>query len=276
MTYFGFLLRFVVIPIGALLAVQLGRLGSGVIRRGKIGAMALAAAIQAIMALLYTSPWDNYLVAHAVWRYSPAQVSGGLIGYVPVEEYTFFLLEALLAALSWWFVADLIRPAANRAPKRLRSVSLVAATIVWTLSTAILLAGWMPATYLTLIVTWAMPPITIQLAFGGDILWQYRKLLAGVILPLGTYLSIADARAIAAGIWTISSSQSTNLFVGNLPVEEGIFFFATVTVLAFGLTLSLAPESKVRLFFLVRNIGFLSGCGGSETRENEPAKRGTV
>ena len=58
-----------------------------------------------IIALLYTTPWDNYLVATGVWWYDPALVTGLTLGWVPIEEYTFFILQTLLAGLWLAFLA---------------------------------------------------------------------------------------------------------------------------------------------------------------------------
>jgi hypothetical protein len=45
-----------------------------------------------------------------------------------------------------------------------------------------------------------------------------------------------------------------------LPLEEALFFFITVTLLAFGMALTLAPESRARLAAfsrdLPRSVGF--------------------
>ena len=88
MTYFGFLLIFLVIPIFALLAAALRNQPSRLFWWSIVAQMALA--------LLYTTPWDNYLVATGVWSYSQKQVTGIVLGYVPLEEYAFFVLETLL------------------------------------------------------------------------------------------------------------------------------------------------------------------------------------
>lgn len=251
MTYFGFLLGFLVIPIGALIAAGLLGRRSGGGTRSDGRALWIAAGVQVVLALVYTTPWDNYLVAHGVWRYDPARVSGVLIGYVPLEEYAFFVLEALLVALWWGRIAKATVAAGTAPSRRLRLIAFALALAAWIISTAVLASGWKPATYLTLITSWALVPVMIQLAFGADILWQYRRLVVSVVAPLGLYLCAADALAIRAGIWTISTGQSLNLFIWNLPIEEAAFFFATVIMLSFGLTLSLVPESRARFRVLL-------------------------
>ena len=150
---------------------------------------------------------------------------------------------------AWWNFDGATRATAQesfRASIRLRIWACAALVALWLASVAILLSGWRPGVYLSLILAWALPSILIQIAFGADILWHHRRLIAAVIVPLGIYLSLVDAVAIAAGIWTIDPSQSTGIFIGRLPVEEAVFFFVTVILLAFGLTLSLAEESRAR------------------------------
>lgn len=46
--------------------------------------------LHVVLAVVYTAPWDNYLVATGVWSYNPGLVTGVTLGWVPIEEYTFF------------------------------------------------------------------------------------------------------------------------------------------------------------------------------------------
>jgi lycopene cyclase domain-containing protein len=48
-----------------------------------------------VLAVVWTTPWDNYLVASGVWRYDPKKVWNVILGYVPLEEYLFFVLQSL-------------------------------------------------------------------------------------------------------------------------------------------------------------------------------------
>jgi lycopene cyclase domain-containing protein len=256
MTYFGFLLCFLVTPIVPLLFFRTWKMrgkSAAAFQGDKAGWSALA--VQVALAVLYTTPWDNYLVATGVWYYNPAQVSGVLLGYVPLEEYTFFVLESILVGLWWQFLATRLDAAGPcRRPARLRLWSSIAVLVMWGGSLIILSSGWKPATYLGLILGWALPPIMIQLAFGADILWQRRKPLALLILVPALYLSCADTMAIRGGVWAIATAQSTGIFIGGLPLEEGVFFFVTVILLGFGMTLSLAPESRARLIAVSRAL----------------------
>jgi 15-cis-phytoene synthase/lycopene beta-cyclase len=51
-----------------------------------------------ILAVVWTTPWDNYLVASGVWRYNPKKVWNVILGYVPLEEYLFFVLQTWAVA----------------------------------------------------------------------------------------------------------------------------------------------------------------------------------
>lgn len=259
MSYFGFLARFLGIPILLLaVAAWIAR------RRGQ--ALALAPALgtapagtvvflHVIIALLYTTPWDNYLVATRVWWYDPALVTGFTLGWVPIEEYTFFVLQPIMTGLWLLFLGQRISlPATVPHRPRLRYLAVGLAGLLWLGSLAILLSSWEPGTYLGLELIWALPPIMLQLAFGADILWRYRRFILLALVPPTLYLSAADALAIQAGTWTINPAQSLPIHLGGiLPLEELLFFLLTNTLIVFGVTLALARESGNRFARLRRH-----------------------
>jgi lycopene beta-cyclase len=256
MTYFGFLLRFLVVPIVILLIVHwlLYRRGRRLpdSLRGMPAIPTLFAHL--IIALIYTTPWDNYLVATGVWFYDPALVTGVLLGWVPIEEYTFFVLQPILTGL-WLFILAIlldIRQKGDFGNSKLRWGTSIAVAIVWLGSVIVLAFGGTEATYLSITLAWALPPILLQLAVGADILWHYRKLVFWTLVPITLYLSLADSVAIGSGTWTIAPSQSFEIFIpvfsNYLPLEEFIFFLMTNTLLVFGMTLVLARESQQRVF----------------------------
>ena len=104
MTYPLFLMIYLVIPI-LILGVWL--------RREWLKAWWLrAAAFTIVIALVYTTPWDNYLVATQVWYYDPARVWNIILGWVPLEEYMFFVLQTIFTGL---IVAGLLKWESKRA-----------------------------------------------------------------------------------------------------------------------------------------------------------------
>lgn len=253
MTYFGFLLRFLVVPIVVLLGLHivLRRRGRQLpdSLRGMPAITTLAAMI--LVALIYTTPWDNYLVATGVWYYNPRLVTGIVFGFVPLEEYTFFILQPILTGLWLYLLAMVLRfdtEAGDIARPRLRGWSAGLVAVIWGAALVALFSGPKAATYLSITLVWALPPIILQLAFGADILWHFRKLIFWSLVPATIYLSAADSLAIGEGTWTIAPEQSLNIFVrGILPVEEFVFFLLTNMLLVLGLTLVLAQASHERV-----------------------------
>ena len=258
MTYFDFLLRFLFIPILIFLAITIwdnrnSKQISG-FRNGR--AVWVAIGIHILLAVIYTTPWDNYLVATGVWYYNPDLVTGLVIGYVPIEEYTFFIVETILSGLWWWFLARRLSLTPNPSPvgrggfdpnKKLIYLSTGVLVSLWLIFAYLFFFGEARWTYLSITLFWALPAILPQLLFGADILWHYRKLVALGILVPGTYLSLMDIVALRETTWSISPSQTTGvLFFGILPLEEVVFFFITNVLIVFGMTLLLANVSQER------------------------------
>jgi lycopene cyclase domain-containing protein len=244
MTYFGFLLRFLVVPILVLLAIAIWDDKNTKPVRGFQNGRAVWAAIfvHVVLAVVYTTPWDNYLVATGVWYYNPALVTGFVIGYVPIEEYTFFVLETILSGLWWWFLARrLPEPAAFQPSKSKRMNSALILFVAWAVFTILFFIGDESLTYLSITLFWAFPAIFPQLLYGADILWHHRRLvLLGVVVP-GAYLSLMDIVALSQTTWSISKDKTTGiLFFGILPLEEVLFFFVTNILVIFGMTLLLS------------------------------------
>jgi lycopene cyclase domain-containing protein len=266
MTYFGFLARFVVIPLVLVGGMTLYGRWRGKVLPERFGGFPawLALALHVLVALVYTTPWDNYLVATRVWWYDPQLVTGITIGWVPIEEYTFFVLQTLLTGLWLLWLARRVPVPDRPLRPNLRWTSASVVGVIWLVSAILFLSGWKPGVYLTIQLAWALPPIIFQLAFGADILWRYRELVLLTLVPATLYLGGVDAIAIDAGTWTIDPAQSLEIYLGGvLPLEEFIFFLVTNTLLAFGMTLVLVQESQERTPEGVQDwIGRISG-GGS-------------
>jgi lycopene cyclase domain-containing protein len=257
MTYFGFLALFLAPPLLVLgLATQADQ-RRGIQLPGWLNAWPLSRVIllHVLLALIYTTPWDNYLVATNVWWYNPELVTGLTFGWVPIEEYTFFILQTLMTGLWLGFLARRMytrqSPPSDlpeRFARHMRRVASLFLLPVWVGALYSLIIGWQSSTYLALILVWALPPLMLQLYFGADILWKYRKLVASVLISTTLYLALADALAIQAGTWVINPQQTLNILLGGvLPIEEFVFFFVTNLLIVFGSVLILARESQQRI-----------------------------
>jgi lycopene cyclase domain-containing protein len=253
MSYFGFLAIFLGVPIVVLSVFAWLDRSRGAVRMKSLSGLSpwLLLGLLIVIAIVWTTPWDNYLVATRVWWYDINLVSGIVLGWVPLEEYCFFALQPIMTGLWIMFLMhrlpDPHRPFEPNPALRIGAV--LACAILWIASAAALIGSYKPATYMALELVWALPPIAIQLGFGADILWHQRRIVATAILPTTIYLAGADCLAIAAGTWTIDPEQSFVILkiAGLLPIEEALFFLLTNTLVTFGLVLGVATVSKQRL-----------------------------
>lgn len=259
MRYFGFLARFVLIPLAALTFILWRKSKRGEKLPEPLQGIPPAAALAAHvgLAVAYTTPWDNYLVASKVWWYDRKLVTGLVLGYVPIEEYTFFVLQTLLTGAWVVFLAHHLphdqKPIKNPLLFRLGMAAALGA--VWVGAVWNLFQGPRSRTYLSLVLSWALLPIIFQVAFGGDILWQHRWLVALGIIPSTLYLGISDSLAIDSGTWTINPEKTVNFDIGGkLPLEEGLFFLLTNTLVTMGITLVLSKESQRRVPTSLRRL----------------------
>jgi len=184
MTYFGFLIRFLGIPIAILAVVAYldGRRGRAIPPSLAHWPFAAAVALNVVVAVIYTTPWDNYLVATGVWYYNPAWVTGITLGWVPIEEYTFFVVQTILAGLWMLFLMRRLRLDGPFAPlnARWRLAPLLLLAPVWLASVVVLLADWAPGTYLGLSLPGLSCPSPSRLpsaetSFAGMAVWSCSR-----------------------------------------------------------------------------------------------------
>ena len=173
-----------------------------------------------LIALIYTSPWDNYLVYKGVWTYSN-NVVWGKIGYVPIEEYAFMVLQTILAGLSL-----LIFTRNSKEEKMTWSANGLGCSFLF-----LIYGGYLYYTnqsiYGGLILMWAFPPLAIQWSLGSKVLVKHIRQWLTPWALLTVYLCLSDSFAIDAGIWSITHETRSGFDLGNLPVEEALFFALT-------------------------------------------------
>lgn len=183
-----------------------------------------------IIALIYTTPWDNYLIMENIWSYAEGAVLG-TIGYVPLEEYGFMVMQTMTAGILCCLVS-------KRLPNHKLSFSgrgLLVGLIPGVIGAFFLCSE--SGTYAGLILVWAFPPLAIQWGFGEQVLLQGLKTWMPVWAIFTFYLCLADAYAISAGIWEITLATRSGIEIGNLPVEEALFFALTNLFVLQGLCL---------------------------------------
>jgi len=248
MEYAAFLVLFVVGPTVALLTVASVRRSVGR-PRALVGVALMVGA-----ALVYTIPWDNYLISRGVWWYGDGILLR--IWHAPLEEYLFIGLQPLLTAV-WLYRADLDGVTdANPTVPRVAGVVVCLVVAGWGL--AALTANW--GRYLGAILAWAAPVVALQWAVGGGVLWREWRLLAYGVGPPTVYLCATDRLAIGRGVWTISPEHTTGVAVLGLPVEEATFFLVTNLMLVQGIVL---------FHWLSDRWGLLAGAGEPTDRHVE-------
>ena len=224
----------------------------------------------ALVALLWTAPWDEYLARSSVWTYDAASVVGQ-IGRVPVEEYAFVVLEVcLVGAWALWSGAlPANRNSSRAAPARRRGALTWSA--VGVLGVLLLVAGE-HFRYLGLLLVWVAPPLALQQAVAGDVLAAHRAVRLRSCLPAALWLCVADRLALANGVWMISPATSTGWSILGLPVEEALFFLLTCWLITDGLLLATDPAVLRRAAALL-HMPATSGLRTRWSRQSSPSEQ---
>lgn len=231
MTYARFHLL-LTLPVLVLLAVSDGGRAMG----GK-AVMAVTLVLCAVM--VFTTPWDNYAAACGIWGF-PRGRYFFKIGWLPVEEYAFFVIQTLIVVFATSIVQRLLPPASSlaevepMAPGTLASMGSV--ILAWLLIG--ILMRRLPQHRRSLhyawhLLYWFLPIIALQWALAWPILAPRSVTLGMVTILVGGYLCVADWIAIRNGIWTFDHSQTTGHKLGKvMPWEEAAFFFLTSLLVA--------------------------------------------
>lgn len=90
MSYPQFLLFFLLPPLLVMLVAT---------RRRQSRRVWAALVALMVIAWVYTTPWDNYLVIRGVWFFDSDRIWGLFLWRVPLEEYLFYLLQVLITGL---------------------------------------------------------------------------------------------------------------------------------------------------------------------------------
>jgi lycopene cyclase domain-containing protein len=225
-SYLTFLAVAVGPPLAALTALRVARWDGD---RYRLAGVAVLLAL----AMTYTTPWDNYLVARGVWWYGEGTVVAR-IWHAPLEEYLFIATQTLLTGL--WVQTLPVRPDGEfLSTRRDAAVGALAGVAVGAVGVAFLFRD--ATFYVGAILAWAAPVLGLQWAVGWRYLWERRRVFAVAVLVPTLFLSAADRYAIADGIWVLADQYTTGLTVLGLPVEEGAFFFVTNVFVSQGLIL---------------------------------------
>jgi lycopene cyclase domain-containing protein len=188
--------------------------------------------------MVFTAPWDNLAARWGIWGF-PREKYTLRIGYLPVEEYAFFLLQSLNVILAIrgllfyfpaWITGDETEPSDA-------TVILLVASIFPLLVAGVQLRRWRvhagPAVNYLLHLGWFLPVIYLQWVLAAPLFLSHAGLLALVTGGFGIYYTLADLVAVRGGTWHFDPKQITGAkLMGILPWEEVGFFFLTSLLVA--------------------------------------------
>ena len=223
----------------------------------------LGTVIVSVIALIYTTPWDGYMIRRRVWWYGEGRVSF-FFWDIPLGEYLFFIIQPLIVGLWLYFVLERLgtRRSGGWTPRYILAAAGLGVTA----------AGWWwaqgtEAFYIGMILVWAGPVLVLQWAYGGHHILRNARVVAAGVVPPTVYFASADRFAIEDGIWIISDELTTGLSVLGLPVEEGAFFFVTSLLVVQGVMLFRWTLEEWRVWVeeyeVLRRITRLAGRGPS-------------
>jgi lycopene cyclase domain-containing protein len=188
--------------------------------------------------VVFTTPWDNIAVRRGIWGF-PRDKYTFHLGWLPVEEYLFFVLQTLNVIYG-------VRVLFHRHPDWHRTAStdptswtalcLAASALTWVVI-GLQLRQWgrrkgARVNYM-LHLAWFLPVIYVQWVLGPNLFGAHAGLLVLVTVAFGLYYTVADYIAVRAGLWFFDEKQITGWkLAGVLPWEEIAFFCVTSLLVA--------------------------------------------
>jgi putative membrane protein len=188
--------------------------------------------------MIFTTPWDNLAAKWGIWGF-PREKYSLRLGYLPVEEYAFFLLQSanvMLAVRALFHFMPDWQTGQETEIGKWTLICLAASVIPW-LFVAVQLY-WLrrkagPCVNYAIHLAWFLPVIYAQWILAPPLFWGHAGLLVLVTAAFGVYYTLADLAAVRAGTWFFDEKQITGLKLGGiLPWEEIAFFFLTSLLVA--------------------------------------------
>jgi lycopene cyclase domain-containing protein len=209
-----------------------------------------AASLVLLAVVIFTSPWDNLAAKWGIWGF-PREKYIARIGYLPVEEYAFFVLQSVNVMLAiralFHFEPDWQTGQATPVEKW-TWICLAASVIPWLMIVAQL--RWLrrtvgPRVNYAIHLAWFPPVIYAQWVLAPFLFLAHVKMLTALTVGFGVYYTLADIAAVRSGTWHFDEKQITGVkLAGLLPWEEIAFFFLTSLLVAQSYLLLLPDELR--------------------------------
>jgi len=199
---------------------------------------AAAFGVVLVAAMAFTTPWDNLAVKWGIWGF-PRKKYSFRLGYLPIEEYAFFLLQSANVMLAeralFRFFPDW-QTGREVSIGVLTPILLGASVIPWVLG--VFQLRWLrrkagPRVNYAVHLAWFLPFLYFQWVLAPLLFGEHAALLALLAGAFGVYYTAADLVAVRAGLWYFDDKQVTGAkLAGILPWEEIAFFFLTSLLVA--------------------------------------------
>lgn len=201
-----------------------------------------------VIVMIFTTPWDNFAAKWGIWGFPRNRVLGW-VGYLPIEEYLFFLLQSMnVMLLTRWLLLEFgWRTNIESGFADMSPMAVIDILIIWA---AAWLLVWLrppkPAShYAVHLLFWFLPVICLLWAVAPDVMASHEGLLFLIFIVMGTYYTLADVVAVKEGTWHFDEKQITGHKLGGiLPWEEAAFFYLTSLLVAQSYLILLPPEAR--------------------------------
>jgi len=215
-----------------------------------IASEGIALGLVLVAVMVFTTPWDNLAAKWGIWGF-PREKYSLRIGYLPIEEYAFFLLQSLNVMLAvrllFHFFPDW-QTGQETDIGKWTLICLGVSVLPWAIVTVqlrLLRRKTGPCLNYAIHLAWFLPVIYAQWVLAPPLFWAHAGLLATVTAAFGIYYTLADLVAVRAGTWFFDEKQITGVKLGGvLPWEEIAFFFLTSLLVAQSYLLLLPPELR--------------------------------
>ena len=200
--------------------------------------------------MIFTTPWDNLAAKWGIWGF-PREKYLLKIGYLPVEEYAFFILQSvnvMLAVRALFHFFPGFQTSQETVVGMGTLICLGLSVIPWAMITVQLL--WLRKRFGTRVnyalhLSWFLPVIYLQWILGPFLFLDHVTMLAMITAVFGIYYTLADIIAVRGGTWFFDEKQITGLKLADiLPWEEIAFFFLTSLLVAQSYLLLLPSELR--------------------------------
>jgi lycopene cyclase domain-containing protein len=211
---------------------------------------ATALVLVLLAVVVFTTPWDNLAAKWGIWGF-PREKYSIRLGWLPIEEYAFFVLQSLNVMLGMRALFHFF-PAWHRListdPDFRTYLCLGASLLPWIVIGLQLRAYRRRAgsrVNYALHLAWFLPVIYSQWVLAPALLGAHLSLLLLVTFLFGLYYTGADLVAVRGGTWFFDEKQITGFKIGRiLPWEEVAFFFLTSLLVAQSYLLLLPGDQR--------------------------------